>query len=755
MTSWRPIHCTCRPFTTRSRRTALLALLFTSRAFAQSDIHWAQPVDGMWDDLSRWTPNQVPDSPGARAIFGFQAPYLVSTPIGQEIELFGLAIENPLAEVRIDDPQRSGKYNVILGEGGITNHGLIRIAHTASPALGGIRFTTSVTLAGRGIIRLEDPAGHSLVTDAGVKLTNGQDHMIAGYGVLAHANLINQGTVCADVAGEELVVGGRNNSLLEARGGGILRIRSVSQSPAGIVRARDGGSVIPVSTLLHGTVETMAGGTIAILSDVRMEDVTGHGEWRVGGPDAGPLGASLTLTRGMIHDGHMQIQGSALKPARLALDVAGATIGGGVTIQLQNSLGSIVECGLTTGKIASGVTITGAGIVRGASPSLALTLDGLVVADVPGERLSVKNARSTFQMKAVGGGILEIAGQSLSGEGIDNSGIIEAGPGGRVAVHGAIGQATAASVRANGGVVSFEKGHAGMVMSGSMTCSNGGYIEIPPGARGEFGGVAMSGECRLYGPVTPDATVMVIRGSGLRNDGLIRLMSGTSSAACYVSFIQTGSLLSGSGELRMEDSQRAMIRVFPERTVTQASGHTISGSGSILPDAGASFINQGTLSPGVPDSPVGHMTVSRFSQGLSGIIAVDLGGAAPSERDSLLNTDVLKLAGTLRVQLLDGYTPQPCAEFPVIVGGSITGRFDMIQAPPMPVGALGVRYELGAVTVVYLPADHDGSGFVDTDDFTAFIVDFEAGSDLADIDHSGAVDTDDFTVFAWAFEQGC
>ncbi len=53
------------------------------------------------------------------------------------------------------------------------------------------------------------------------------------------------------------------------------------------------------------------------------------------------------------------------------------------------------------------------------------------------------------------------------------------------------------------------------------------------------------------------------------------------------------------------------------------------------------------------------------------------------------------------------------------------------------------------------PADFDKSGFVDTDDFTAFVLAFEAGTDDADFDRSGFVDTDDFTAFVIAFEGGC
>ncbi len=53
------------------------------------------------------------------------------------------------------------------------------------------------------------------------------------------------------------------------------------------------------------------------------------------------------------------------------------------------------------------------------------------------------------------------------------------------------------------------------------------------------------------------------------------------------------------------------------------------------------------------------------------------------------------------------------------------------------------------------PADFDVSGFVDLDDYTAFVAAFEAGTQNADFDGTGFVDTDDFTAFVVAFEAGC
>ncbi len=53
------------------------------------------------------------------------------------------------------------------------------------------------------------------------------------------------------------------------------------------------------------------------------------------------------------------------------------------------------------------------------------------------------------------------------------------------------------------------------------------------------------------------------------------------------------------------------------------------------------------------------------------------------------------------------------------------------------------------------PADFDGSGFVDFEDYSAFVAAFEDGLETADFDDSGFVDIEDFTAFVEQFESGC
>lgn len=60
-----------------------------------------------------------------------------------------------------------------------------------------------------------------------------------------------------------------------------------------------------------------------------------------------------------------------------------------------------------------------------------------------------------------------------------------------------------------------------------------------------------------------------------------------------------------------------------------------------------------------------------------------------------------------------------------------------------------------AVTLPECGSDFDGNGFVNADDFDAYVDEFIAGSDNADFDGNGFVNGDDFDAYVVAFESGC
>ncbi len=91
---------------------------------------------------------------------------------------------------------------------------------------------------------------------------------------------------------------------------------------------------------------------------------------------------------------------------------------------------------------------------------------------------------------------------------------------------------------------------------------------------------------------------------------------------------------------------------------------------------------------------------------------------------------------------------------------------DSAGLPDVAIGGLGLAELLKPGTVDSVltgfypsctpcPADFDQSGFVDIEDYSAFVLAFEAGTDNADFDSSGFVDVEDFSAFVQAFEAGC
>ncbi len=214
--------------------------------------------------------------------------------------------------------------------------------------------------------------------------------------------------------------------------------------------------------------------------------------------------------------------------------------------------------------------------------------------------------------------------------------------------------------------------------------------------------------------------------------------------------VASGAAIGGVGDLELDGG--SVVADGNNAVFTNTAAHWISGTGTLTATNG-SLKNGGTIAPG---APIGQLTTSlRLAQLPTAVIEIELAGEDAAHRDLIINKGLITLDGTLRVRFRDGFEMAPCSELPIISGGKFLGRFASIDAPQMPLGSHSVRYLPSGVMVVYNAADHNGSGWVDTDDFTAFITDFEAGKIAANIDHLGSVDTDDFTAFMLAFDAGC
>jgi hypothetical protein len=173
-----------------------------------------------------------------------------------------------------------------------------------------------------------------------------------------------------------------------------------------------------------------------------------------------------------------------------------------------------------------------------------------------------------------------------------------------------------------------------------------------------------------------------------------------------------------------------------------------------VPGHGGAVVWRTLTSPHMASNAVGqvvfHATMTRLatSEELYGVFVVEPWG----ETRAVVQTgDTLMLGtGDYRVvkRVVQGYAN----------GGEMGGKSILTDSGLLMTNVVFmdntsaiVRFDVNRVC----PADFDSSGFVDTEDYDAFVEAFEAGVNAADFDKSGFVDTDDFDAFVEAFTQGC
>jgi hypothetical protein len=166
---------------------------------------------------------------------------------GSLLTFTGGVIENTNGDNRIDSLTSQGALNVRGGttlevSGTFANNGIVTVNSDGSgnPAI--LQVDNSLTLAGSGTIRL-NAAGNvgsraQLNTVAGIVLTNGSQHTIAGVGQINADNFLNLGTLQGDVAGSTLFVnsnGFTNNGAIAALNGGQVNTSGTFSGTGGAI----------------------------------------------------------------------------------------------------------------------------------------------------------------------------------------------------------------------------------------------------------------------------------------------------------------------------------------------------------------------------------------------------------------------------------------------------------------------------------------------------------------------------------------
>jgi T5SS/PEP-CTERM-associated repeat protein len=181
--------------------------------------------------------------------------------------------------------------------------------------------------------------------------------------------------------------------------------------------------------------------------------------------------------------------------------------------------------------------------------------------------------------------------------------------------------------------------------------------------------------------------------------------------------------------------------------VTVGALGTLGGSGTIQ----GMVLSAGRVSPGT--GPGTLAVTGNYTQTI-GILDIQIGGPnAGTQYDQLTVGGIANLGGTLNVVLTNGYNPV-AGEYVILQGGTVSGAFGIANLP----AGFTISYEAGRVVVSIgdpCPADFNGDGVVNTQDFLSYLNAWAVGDLRADTDGNGTVNTIDFLSYLNLWVAGC
>ncbi|NLE61864.1 MAG: PEP-CTERM sorting domain-containing protein, partial [Planctomycetes bacterium] len=423
-----------------------------------------------------------------------------------------------------------------------TNNGTFEIGgYTGGSGWGTMRLDSNVMLAGSGELLL---APGIVDSPSGFTLTNSATHTIHGRGNL-QAAIANQGQVIADYSGGTLSLENApksNEAMIKATGGGILAVKTaITQSASGQIAAEDNSRVQYFSgaAVSGGTTASSGTGKHFITGQnvtTTLTDITNTGHWLAENGSYAHLAGSTFTNEGTFEIGGYT-GGSGWGTMRLDSSVMLA--GSGDLLLAPGIVDS--PSGFTLTNSATH-TIHGHGKLQAAIDN-----QGQVIADYSGGTLSLENAPKSNQatMKATGGATL--------------------------AVKTAITQSASGQIAAedNSRVQYF----SGAAVSGGTTASSGSGFHLVSG-----GGVSitLNDVTNTGNWLAENGSIVNLAGSTFTNDGTFEIGGYTGGSGRATLMPADGMTLQGSGTLLLTPGY---VNSPTPVTMTNAAGHTISGSG--------------------------------------------------------------------------------------------------------------------------------------------------------------------------------
>jgi hypothetical protein len=178
-----------------------------------------------------------------------------------------------------------------------------------------------------------------------------------------------------------------------------------------------------------------------------------------------------------------------------------------------------------------------------------------------------------------------------------------------------------------------------------------------------------------------------IGGSGTSDDVGIRIDGSGTEVACQGALPAGLSILGQAGDNSSID-------------IALSNGGLLKGTGSIV----GNVSNGGVLNPGFAPGTISLWGGTSYTQTPAGDLEIKIGGyntPGNQQHDQVYVTGTVTLAGTLGVQLVNGFNPKPGDSFTIITGASVSGTFANASIPAG-AGAFHISYQSKAVVLTYL-----------------------------------------------------
>jgi len=519
--------------------------------------------------------------------------------------------------------------------------------------------------------------------------------------------------------------------------GGLMNEGTLTISTGRIVTASGPGFNNQGVVLLTGGT-LAAGATLNFSND---DSITGHGELAAPNVSFTNFG-QITVAGGdlVINSSLSPLnQGTITVPTGFELKLPGAG-------NLQNTGLILLSGGSVTG--VAGVTNSLGGEIRGGS-SLSTPVNnagGLIRATGSGTLIvgSLTGNSAGGELRIDDGAGLRVLNSFASSGTIVLAGADAIFNGGVVTNTGTLrGLGRVNNIITNSGVLRAENGTLTFAAAGHTNAA-AGRIEAATGSQVIFsqGLATNSGQVSLLGGAfdnnnRPLANLGRIEGFGtLRTGGLTN----------------AGTISIGGGTLDILGSVTNNASVGTQSNSTIRFFGPVNGPGNYSGDGTIEFLS--SFSPG--ESPA-EVLMTNFILGGSATLVIELGGTTSgSQYDKITASGAATLAGTLDVDLIDGFTPAPGDVFSFITAaGGIAGAFASASLPTLS----GANWQLlynpnGVMLRVAITGDYNANGTVDAADYTVWRNSLRrSGVALAaDGDGDGEITQLDFDV--WKLHYG-